>query len=172
MGAMQTGMSDMETDTKAKRPSRRLPPPGEFGKLTKIPYSDGFDAGEMNILREGFRPKTTADKWLSLFSRKTLYLHRSQTGKGIYQLRFKLNKDGSGDVKWAKASKDVIVIDKHYEAALLDFIIAHVLLGHDIQFPRHAKVDQNGPGHFQNAIAGTEQVETEVTTRMIKGQFK
>lgn len=162
----------IKSNASTKPKIRDLPPLERFGKTTKIPYSDGFDFREMAVLKDGLRPESASDKWTSFFKRKTLYLHRARTGKGVYQLKFKINNDGSGEVRWAKACKDIIVIDKHYEAALLDFLIAHVLLGHDIEFPRHIKVDQNKPGQFQNTIAGTDCPEIEVTTKMIKGQFK
>lgn len=144
----------------------------KFGKMSKIPYGDEFNPKEMDVLKSGLRPSSAEDLWLSHFRGKTLFLHRARTGKGIYQIRFKLNKDGTGRVKWAKACKDIIVVDKHYEAALLDFIIAHIMLGYDIEFPRHIKVDQDREGHFQKEISGTQCTEKKVTTKLLKGRFK
>lgn len=151
---------------------KRGPSLQEFGKLSKIPYGDEYDLKEMQILKSGIQPNSGECQWVSHFKGNTLFLHRARTGKGIYQIRFKVNRNGSGRVKWAKACKDIIVVDKHYEAALLDFIIAHVILGHDIKFPRHIKVEQDSTGDFQKAIAGTESAEIEVTTKTLKGRFK
>lgn len=145
---------------------------GKFRKMKKIPYGDHYDPDEFQILQSGLKPETSKDLWEIYFKKNTLYCHRAQTGQGVYQIRLKAQRDGSAIVKWAKASKDVIVLNRHYEAALLDFLIANIMLGLDVPFPRHKKVDQPIDGAFQNLVFGTNYAEAEVTTRTLKKQFK
>lgn len=144
----------------------------KFRHLTKIPFTDEFNPKEMARLRNGLVPESKEDKWFVFFSGKTLYFHRSWTGQGVYQIRLKLRKDGAAIVKWAKCSKDVIVIDKRYEAALLEFLVGHLLLGYDIPFPLHEKVEDDEPGVFQHAISGTNHTETMVNKKSLKRRFK
>jgi len=143
-----------------------------FRKLTKIPYSDAFDLKEMRTLRDGLEPEDGNKRWQIYFRKNTLCCVRARSGQGVYQVRIKTLRNGSGIVKWAKASKEVMVIGKHYEAALLDFLIARIVLDLDVPFPRHAKIEQSKEGGFQHMIFGTDHPEVEVTTRSIKGQFK
>jgi len=147
-------------------------PRRKFRKLSKIPYGDAFDRTEMKVLMRGLFPEEDKDRWFVYFEKNTLFFHRSNSGQGVYQVRFKLHRDGSGNVRWAKASKDVMVINKHYEAAILDFLIAHVILGYDVPFPRHNKLEELAEGEFQRSVAGTECEEELVRTSTIKGQFR
>ncbi len=144
----------------------------KFKNLKKIPYADEFDPSEVRTLKRGLVPKAKEDKWFIYFKKHTMFFHRRRTGQGAYQVRLKLRRDGSAKVKWAKASKDVIVIDKHYEAALLDFLIANLLLELDIDFPRHVKIEEPAKGVFQKTVAGTENKETIVSKRDLRGAFK
>ena len=143
-----------------------------FAKMTKIPYADEYSPSEMRKLRAGLKPENGQGRWHIYFRSNTLFCERARTGQGVYQLRIKTQSDGSGRVKWAKASKEVMVMGKHYEAALLDFLIARIMLEIDVPFPRHKKVEQAKEGGFQNMIFGTDFPETEVTTRSVKGKFK
>lgn len=145
---------------------------GKFNKLTKIPYSDEFDPRELRTLEAGLKAENGQDRWDVYYRKNTLFCHRAKTGQGVYQIRLKRRADGSAIVKWAKASKHVMVLGKHYEAALLDFLIARVLLGLDVPFPRHKKVEQQENGGFQKMVFGTAYPEMEVTTRSVKGEFK
>jgi len=144
----------------------------KFRRLTKIPFTDEFDPKEMARLRQGLVPNSKEDKWFVFFRGKTLYFHRSWTGQGVYQIRLKLRKDGSGIVRWAKCSKDVMVIDRRYEAALLEFIVGYLLLDYDIPFPLHDKVEDDEPGVFQYAVTGTKQTEVTVNKKSLKSRFK
>lgn len=144
----------------------------DFQKMSKIPYSDEFDPGEFSVIRDGLTARTQNDRWDIVFRRDILYCRRARSGQGVYQVKIKRKRDGSGIVKWAKASKDVMVLGKHYEAALLDFLMARILLGLDVPFPRHKKVEQERDGGFQKMIFGTKHPEVEVSNRTVKGQFK
>ena len=144
----------------------------EFRRLTKIPFKDEFDAGEFSRLKQGLIPETQEDKWFIFFQNDCLYFHRSWTGQGVYQLALKPRRDGSAVVKWAKASKDVIVIDKRYEAAILEFLVANLLLGYDIPFPKHEKIDDEQPGVFQHVISGTGYAETRVDKKSLKRKYR
>jgi len=143
-----------------------------FQKMKKIPYGDEFGREEFDTIRKGMRAKAPGDRWDVVFRKDTLYCRRARSGQGAYQVRIKRMRYGAGIVKWAKASKDIMVMGKHYEAALLDFLIARVLLDLDVPFPRHKKIEQDREGGFQKMVFGTEHPEIEVTNRTIKGQFK
>lgn len=140
--------------------------------MTKIPYRDEFDLKEFEIIRKGVKASSPNEPWDIAFHRNILYCRRARTGQGVYQLRLKPRKDGSAIVKWAKASKDVMVLGKQYEAALLDFLIARIVLGLDVPFPRHKKVEQAKEGGFQKMVFGTDHPEVEVTNRSVKGRYK
>lgn len=143
-----------------------------FQKMKKIPYADEFEPNEFEIIRKGLRAESPNDCWDIVFRKDTLYCRRARSGQGAYLIRIKSTRDGAGIVKWAKASKDIMILGKHYEAALLDFLIARVLLGLDVPFPRHKKIEQDRKGGFQKVVFGTDFPEIEVTNRTIKGRYK
>ncbi len=143
-----------------------------FLKLTKIPFTDEFTPAEFYRLQAGLVPQAESDRWFIFFDKNTLNFHRSKTGQGVYQVRLKRRRDGSALVKWAKASKDIIVINKAYEAAILEFLIANLLLGQNISFPLHNKVDEDKPGDFQNMISGTDYPEVTIDKKILKRNYK
>ena len=144
----------------------------EFRRLTKIPFKDEYNRDELGRLKEGLVPEAMEDKWFIYFHNNCLYFHRSWTGQGVYQVALKVRRNGTAVVKWAKASKDVIVIDKRYEAAILEFLIANLLLGYDIPFPKHEKIQDEQPGVFQHVISATGYKETTVDKKSLKRTFK
>ena len=90
----------------------------------------------------------------------------------VYRLRIKTNRDGSGVVKWARCTKEVMTIDKRYEAAVLNFLISNLLLGQEQPFPRHIKLEESAPGEYQGMVAGTDFEETIVDKRILKRLYK
>ncbi len=147
-------------------------PREKFRKLAKIPYTDEFSPNEMRALSRGLVPKNDTDKWFVYFEKGILSFHRSATGQGVYRVRIKTNKNRSGVVKWARCTKEVMTIDKRYEAAILNFLVSNLLLGQDIPFPRHIKLEERKPGEYQAMLAGTEFEETIVDKRVLKRLYK
>ena len=147
-------------------------PRDKFRKLAKIPYSDEFSPDEMHDIAQGLVPQKDSGRWFVYFEKNILSFHRSATGQGVYRIRIKTNRNGSGVVKWARCSKEVMTIDKRYEAAVLNFLISNLLLGQDIPFPRHVKLEEGKPGEYQNIIAGTDFEETIVDKRILKRLYK
>ena len=51
---------------------------------------------EMNRIRLGIIPTSMGQKWFSFMEGSTLFLHRSWTGHGIYELNFQEDKSSPG----------------------------------------------------------------------------
>jgi hypothetical protein len=56
-----------------------------------------YSAGEMKTLEQGYVPHDMDDKWFAFFEEPWLFLHRSWTGFGIFQVRF---EDGRVAEAW------------------------------------------------------------------------
>lgn len=54
-----------------------------------------YTAAEFERIREGSVPQEMEDKWFAFYEEPWLYLHRSWTGFGIYQVRFEPAGDGA-----------------------------------------------------------------------------
>ena len=50
-----------------------------------------FSPRELETLRDGFIPRDMDDRWLMFMEGDWLYIHRSWSGIGIYQVRFSGN---------------------------------------------------------------------------------
>ena len=85
-------------------------PRDKFRKLAKIPYTDEFSPDEMRDISRGLISKSDSDKWFVYFEKNILSFHRSATGQGVYRIRIKTNRDGSGVVKWARCTKEVMTM--------------------------------------------------------------
>lgn len=60
-----------------------------------------YSAEEMKTLKQGYVPQDMDDKWFAFFEEPWLFLHRSWTGFGIFQVRFE-----GGRVAEAWVSRD------------------------------------------------------------------
>ena len=60
-----------------------------------------FSTQEMERLKQGYIPQDMADKWFAFFEEPWLFLHRSWTGAGFFQVRFE-----GGRVAEAWVSRD------------------------------------------------------------------
>ncbi|NNE56468.1 MAG: hypothetical protein HKN36_00010 [Hellea sp.] len=149
-----------------------IAPPLKFRAMKKIPYSDEFSAREIRAIQTGIRPSRNKDRWLIIFEKNRLNFHRAKTGDGIYQIRIKTKRDGSGFVKWAKGCKDVNVINKRYEAEILAFLVSNLILDGDVPFPRHKSLEESRPGEFQFELAGTDYPEEIIDNRKLKQLYK
>ena len=154
-------------------PAKRHDGPREkFRKLTKIPYTDEYTSAELEAISNGLLPSNPDDKWFVYFEKNILSFHRAATGQGVYRIRIKSHRDGSGVVKWARCTKEVMTIDKRYEAAVLNFLISNLLLGQNIPFPRHVKLEEQQSGEYQSMIAGTDFEEITVDNKTLKRMYK
>jgi len=58
-------------------------------ELVSIPAPDIYlSREEMQELANGYRPMDMNDKWLAFMEEDRLFIHRSWTGRGIYEVRF------------------------------------------------------------------------------------
>jgi hypothetical protein len=70
-----------------------------------ITLDRAYAADEFARIKEGDVPQEMEDKWFTFYEEPWLYLHRSWTGFGIYQVRFE-QTDGGGRVVEALVSRD------------------------------------------------------------------
>ena len=86
-----------------------------------------YSAAEFQRICEGYIPQEMEDKWFSYYEEPWLYLHRSWTGFGIYQVRFEPTAEGGGEVVEVLVSRDPEqyketdnAVDSRWVAFLLD----------------------------------------------------
>ena len=54
-----------------------------------------YTAAEFDCIRKGNVPQEMEDKWFAFYEEPWLYLHRSWTGFGIYEVRFEPTQDSA-----------------------------------------------------------------------------
>jgi hypothetical protein len=64
-----------------------------------------YSADEFARIKQGNVPQEMEEKWFAFYEEPWLYLHRSWTGYGIYQVRFE-PADGGGRVAGVLVSRD------------------------------------------------------------------
>jgi hypothetical protein len=87
--------------------------------------------GEWASICRGHRARDMDDKWLAFVENDRLFLHRSWTGRGVYEAQFARGGDGwsvtellvSGDRGSYRRASDA------YEAVFVEAIVDGVLLG-------------------------------------------
>lgn len=93
-----------------------------------VPWTRHFDPAQVERLREGHLPRGMEDKWLAYTEDDTVYLHRSWTGHGIFEIA--LRPDGNGaavDAAWATA--DPAVYREVSPVGTLEAVLAGTVLG-------------------------------------------
>lgn len=123
-----------------------------------VPYSASFKADEFDRLRNGLIPEAMEDKWFIYYEAPHLYLHRSWTGQAVYRVHLD-ETDSGATVREAHCA--VENTSPAYEAAVLDFLIANLLLGQATPFPLPPGAD-GADGILQHHIAGTGYPEAKV----------
>jgi hypothetical protein len=96
-----------------------------FGPTTTLSYSATFTAVEAELLRRGLPPNQMEDKWFIFWEGDSLFVHRSWTGFGIYQV------DPRATANQLEATRAMVAADPSQyrrgtdqgETALLDFLI-------------------------------------------------
>lgn len=61
---------------------------------TSVTLDRTYSRDEFTRIKEGHVPKEMEDKWFVFYEEPWLYLHRSWTGYGIYQVRFEPTDNG------------------------------------------------------------------------------
>jgi hypothetical protein len=109
-----------------------------FGSLQPVPRPQAipppdrvWTSLEWSLIRRGHRSQDMDDKWHAFVEDQRLYLHRSWTGRGVYEAQFAAVAGG-----W-RISSAVVAGDhdsyrrrgEEYESSLLEALIEWVLLG-------------------------------------------
>jgi hypothetical protein len=129
-----------------------------FKGCVPIPYHAAFDAEQFVRLKAGLIPQAMEDKWCIYYEEPELFFHRSWTGQPVYRLTLATLADGGATVSEALWSKEFAVVSKHgpgYQAQLLDFLVANLLLRQSKSFPLPSGLREPMPGVFQHHVSGT-----------------
>jgi hypothetical protein len=126
-----------------------------------IPYGRNFSTEEFVAIQRGLVPQAMEDKWQIDFATPHLFFSRSWTGFRVYRVAFEATGT-SVTVKEALCAADVLAkSNADYQAALLDFLIANLLLGEKKPFPVPHDAGDQIAGLLQHHIAGTGYQETQ-----------
>jgi len=129
-----------------------------LGSTVPLAYSATFTADEADLLRRGLVPGEMEDKWFIFWECDSLFLHRSWTGQGVYQVDFRQ----AGNL--LEVTRALVTVGTlHYrrgtdqdEVALLDFLIRGLLLHQAVAFPVPADAPMGeAPGLYQAHVTGT-----------------
>jgi hypothetical protein len=127
----------------------------QFKQGVPIPYRTTFDTGQFARLKIGLVPLEMEDKWFIYFEEPHLFLHRSWTGQPVYKLTLKSLPIGAEVIEALWSETGSPDFDSEYQARLLDFLIANLLLGQSKQFPVPPGLTEPMPGVFQHHVSGT-----------------
>lgn len=120
--------------TATKDSWKTLPPPQQREALD---YDAVFTDAEADQLRVGLIPGGMDDRWFIYFADGWLHIHRSWTGFLIYWLKLEGCPAGVR-VTEAWVSRDpeqYEETDSSRDRRILDFLIRHLLLGQEVEFP-------------------------------------
>jgi hypothetical protein len=133
----------------------------------RIPYEATFALGEVARLEAGLVPQAMEDKWFIYFDAPWLFLHRGWTGVPVYRVELKRESSGASVVEalWASDASPADEAALVYQALLLEFLIANLLLGQARPFPRPADAHEAVPGVLQHHVAGTGFQEVTVSKK-------
>lgn len=129
-----------------------------FKECVPIPYHAAFDAEQFSRLKSGLVPRAMEDKWFVYYEGQQLFFHRSWTGQPVYRISLETLEDGGAEVTEAHWSKELAVASKDgpdYQARLLVFLVANLLLGQSLPFPLPSDLREPMPGVVQHHISGT-----------------
>jgi len=143
-------------------------PPQTFTEGVPIPYHAKFTAEEFARLKKGSVPESMDDKWSIRWQEPHLDFHRSWTGEVVYRITLMETPDGgeTSESLLARQRLEHVGPNTDYEARLLDFLVATLLLGQEKPFPRPSHSPNSVPGLYQHAVAGTAQKEILVPSKM------
>ncbi len=137
------------------------------GLRARLAFARRFAAGEWAEISQGLVPRGMEDKWFIFAEADILRLVRSWTGFCIFELQTRATDRGDRVVDSAWVNCDPVQYhsgDVEYDAALLAFLIDHLLLGRPRPFPLPRSEIPSpvpGAGLFQHHIAGTGVPEVE-----------
>lgn len=127
-----------------------------FTEGVPIPFEAAFTREEFDRIREGLVPEVMEDKWFMYFEEPHLFLHRSWTGSPVYRVGLAADAEGGAAVTEALCVAEALEkSERAYQAALLDFLIANLLLGKAKPFPVPPGAWEGRAGLLQHAVAGT-----------------
>jgi hypothetical protein len=133
-----------------------------FTSGVAVPYRETFTAVELKHLRAGHVPEGMDDKWFVYFEAPHLFLHRSWTGKPVYRVELAVTEDGAEVVEalWSTLFPMSKGNEVEYQAALLRFLIAELLLGKNPPFPMPEGSGGTNPAIVRHQIAGIRHPKT------------
>lgn len=133
-----------------------------IGETCEIPYADIFSMDDFEKIRRGLIPREMEDKWFIYCDGFELFLHRSWTGKGVFQIEFK--QDSSGILVeracCAKAFADKVGVT--FAAELVRCLIRNHLLDGKLPFPIPAGLKAGASGLYQHPMSSTAYAERTV----------
>jgi hypothetical protein len=99
-----------------------------------VPLARAYSAAEFGRLRKGHVPEEMEDKWFAFFEDPWLYLHRSWTGFGVFQVRFEPAPDGARVVEaWASREPEQYTETNTGRDALLLAALLDTYAGRDAE---------------------------------------
>jgi hypothetical protein len=100
-------------------------------QLTPIEYEDDFTEAEYEAIERGLIPQEMEDKWFIFYEEPVLFFYLSWLGELIY--RVTLERDSAGAQVIGAELSPKYPDPSH--AAVLPWVVRHVLLGQNIEFP-------------------------------------
>ena len=108
-------------------------------KCTTVSIDRTFTEDEMKKITMGYIPEEMENKWFIFWEDGILYFHRSWTGIGMYEVRFK--KDGDAyemyEADINRNPEEYKVADDEEDIKSINFLIDRLLLN------RHADLPEN-----------------------------
>lgn len=133
-------------------------------RVSSLRVGRAYSKEEFDQISCGLIPNGMDDKWFIFLENNILYLHRSWTGKCIYEVRFikEANNHVPSEVLVNRDPDQYKETDDRYDEKVLEFLIENLLLGNNIPFPVPSTILKDGPkGAYQHHVAGTGYKEVE-----------
>jgi hypothetical protein len=101
-------------------------------------FNAEFSKEEFQKISAGVIPEEMEDKWFIYLDENTLNFHRSWTGFCVFQVEFERANEKYRVTRALvnRNPREYRRTDESYDAALVQFLIAHLLLNKNVDFPQ------------------------------------
>mgnify|MGYP005859101111 CR=1 FL=1 len=115
-----------------------------------------YSPEEYGRIARGLVPKQMEDKWFIFLENDRLHLCRSWTGYCIYEVAF-VEQNGQHVIAEAWVNRDpgqYASTDDRHDALLLAYLIDHLMLGRDVEFPERSEIGEEQNAVYQWSMSG------------------